>query len=289
VWNVKEENGVEVFGDYEVLGTTILGDDVPPAVKGANIKLLNAIGAEELRKMTIKVASADGKKPKKSDKGENRMNITDVRAAFPDLKVLCVKGENIFALNSKNAVVMTSAEKDGENVICGKVVELSLNASAVVGEETVEIPVDSIIEAATAELADLRKQNKEATEQKDAALKALSEMQKAEKERRLSELKEKVNARAADLEKCFGVCVESELLAKLTSEENLAKYCEMVDAEGKYCGLSAAIKDLDNEYTEARLHSARIKANSKVTWGTLRDDAAAEKTDDFEKVMEEIN
>ena len=217
------------------------------------------------------------------------MNKTDAKAAFPDLKILCVSGENIFALNSKNAVVLTSAQKDDENVICGNVTELSLNAQAVVGEETVEIPVDEIVAAATADYAELKKNCEEAEKQRDSALANLAKMQKEEKERRLAELKNVLNAKCSELESVCGVSIDSEAFAKLTSDECLARYCEMEDAEGKYCGLSAALRDLKGAFIDEQEKHAKLSANSKVSWNMLRADAATEETDDFDKIVKEIN
>lgn len=51
------EGTTEVFTKYRILGTTILGKDVSPAVADANIKALRAIGDDGMRQLTLRVAS----------------------------------------------------------------------------------------------------------------------------------------------------------------------------------------------------------------------------------------
>lgn len=48
------------------------------------------------------------------------MNMTELRAAFKDYKILAVSGNHVVLLNSKNGLVLSSAEKSGEEVIVGK-------------------------------------------------------------------------------------------------------------------------------------------------------------------------
>ena len=52
----RMENGVEIEEEYEILGVTILGDHVTPAVAGARIAALNSMG-EQLRELKMRAAS----------------------------------------------------------------------------------------------------------------------------------------------------------------------------------------------------------------------------------------
>lgn len=268
VWDIKTENGVEVYDEYEILGTTILGDDVPPAVVGANVSLLNALGAERVKTMTIKVASAEQKKTKtKLNKGEKRMLISEVKAAFPAYKVVAVKENNVVLLNSANALVLTTAEKDGEKVVTGKEKEVVLSASCVIDENTsIDIPLEAVIEAATEKVTALQAKLTEAESARDAALKALEKAQKTESERRVNEVKECISQRAKDLEVCYGASVDAELLSRMLSDESVSKYAAMEDADGRFCGVEAAMKDIDYAYNEARMESERQKNNSHYAW-----------------------
>lgn len=282
VWNVKTEDGVDVYEDYEILGTTILGDDVPPAVVGANVTILNSIGAEQLKKMTIKVASAD-KKPhnKKSVKGENRMfDLKDLQAAFPAYKVLAAQDDRVIMLNGSNVVVVANTKQEDEKIVAENETEVSLNASYALDENSsIEVAVDDILKAAVETNASLKsaldeaEKAKEAAEKaKDAALSALSKMQEAEKERRLAEVKRGLETLAKDLEECYGKSVCSELLEKLTSAESLERYALMEDKDGRFCGLEAAKKDLDFAYNEERRKEAKINNNKFYAWDYAKSD-----------------
>lgn len=79
----RNVNGAEIFTDYTILGTTILGDDVAPAVKNANIHVLSALGARDVKKITqLKVASMSNprKSARNNDKGVTPMDerIADI-------------------------------------------------------------------------------------------------------------------------------------------------------------------------------------------------------------------
>ena len=57
----------EVYTKYQVLGTTILGDDVAPAVKDAAIRALSAIGTTGIRELTLRVAAANPQPTEESE------------------------------------------------------------------------------------------------------------------------------------------------------------------------------------------------------------------------------
>ena len=68
------DGNIEVFTKYRILGTTILGDDIAPAVASANIRALAAMGADEVKKITLRVASlnAENKNPQKNNEKKEK-------------------------------------------------------------------------------------------------------------------------------------------------------------------------------------------------------------------------
>ena len=68
----RMEDGVEVEEEYEILGVTILGDHVTPAVAGARIAALNSMG-EQLRELKMRAASYAEQKTEK--KGMSDLSI----------------------------------------------------------------------------------------------------------------------------------------------------------------------------------------------------------------------
>jgi hypothetical protein len=71
------EGTTEVFTKYQVLGTTVLGDGVSPAVEKANIRALSAIGREGVREMTLRVASQNEKSQKPNPQNKIRKECID--------------------------------------------------------------------------------------------------------------------------------------------------------------------------------------------------------------------
>lgn len=74
--NIRVENGVEVFEDYQILGTTILGQGVNPAVAGAHIRALSL--EDDLKNFKLKVASYM-ETAKETTKGTKRMAFNKVQ------------------------------------------------------------------------------------------------------------------------------------------------------------------------------------------------------------------
>ena len=76
---MHKEGSTEVFTKYQILGTTILGDDVAPAVTGAYIKALSALGVDKIREETLKVASMQkqnqNQNPQTKTKKENKVTM----------------------------------------------------------------------------------------------------------------------------------------------------------------------------------------------------------------------
>lgn len=191
------------------------------------------------------------------------MNMTELRAAFKDYKILAVSGNHVVLLNSKNGLVLSSAEKSGEEVIVGKKQEISLNASVQTesGEE-ISVPVDSIVSAMESDMLALNKRAEAAEAARDTALKALEKMQKAEKERRINEIRKALSERLKKINAGCAVKIDESVCAEFTTEERLEEYSEMEDKNGKFTGLESAIKDLDSACMNRKIESAQTKLNA---------------------------
>lgn len=92
VTNSHMENDVEIEEEYIILGATILGDDVPPAVAGAHIRPLSQVDIGELK---IRAASYNEPKmpePTKPHKGVithmNGKKLREMQALFANDRVV---------------------------------------------------------------------------------------------------------------------------------------------------------------------------------------------------------
>lgn len=116
------EGDVEVETSYEILGTTILGDHVQPAVADARIKALQALKKpfEELKIRAASMMKEQPIKPKNNEKGVKRnvktLNKNQIKACEAK-----VKGYTVLSgiqNEEDNSVALVLASKSGELCVC---------------------------------------------------------------------------------------------------------------------------------------------------------------------------
>ena len=99
------ENGIEVYHGWTVLGTTILGKGVTPAVAGAHIRTCSL--EEELNGLKLKVASYQ----------EEQQNKTDDETNLTERKIRRMNKKQLEALQERfPGYIVVNASDDGLNV-----------------------------------------------------------------------------------------------------------------------------------------------------------------------------
>ena len=257
-----KEGTTEIFTKYQVLGTTILGDDISPAVADATIRVLSAIGTEKVKKMTLRVASENSgnqKNPQQNKKGvKESMKIKEIAEKFPSYSVLAVENSKVVMLSDKGVASISSIEKDGEDTIVGARNECSAVATFGDGDSVINVSVETIFEALNQKKQALAQKLATAEEQRDAALKALGKMQETEKSRRQKAVKEAITRRIEEIEQSAKVDMSD--CEDLLSDESVAIYAEMEEDE-EFCGDKAACKDVDARAMD-KILSSNTKKNS---------------------------
>lgn len=265
----------EVYTKYQVLGTTILGDDVAPAVKDAAIRALSAIGTTGIRELTLRVASAnpqpteesetdngsEGKPGPVKNKEKTLMNSKlnkELAALFPDFR---------FISATENSVALCSAEGDfyrvPYSVENGQIIpgaKTVVNAVVVLGEgdEAISLPLDDLrnedkakIESLTAKLNEAEKKAADAEEKNKT-------LETRETARRLKSVKDAINARYAEIcESTDGAEVCKESVDALLTEGKLASYAAKEDENGEFCGNEIARRDVDAICMEAVISAGK--------------------------------
>ena len=277
IYEMHKEEDIEVFTKYAFLGTTILGDDVTPAVASANIRALAALGSEGVKELTLKVASYEGEseektnglaKKQKNERKTTQMRVKDVAKAFPDFTVLGVNGVKVALLSADGGVKLSTAEKNGNETVIGAKVDASAVVTLTAGEDSVEFPLDAILETLNAKVTALSTELEDEKSAHRTVLEALETMQTAERDRRLEAVKNAVKECCRDLAACSGgVVSESELCAIFTDE----RVCEFaaLEKDGKFIGDAEACKELKAYCMSKIEEAAKIKTNSakrKYTW-----------------------
>lgn len=269
------DGDTEVYTKYQILGTTILGDDVAPAVKDAAIRALSAIGTTGIRELTLRVASAnpqptnesendngsEGKADPVKNKEKTLMNSKlnkELAALFPDFR---------FISATENSVALCSADGDfyrvPYSVENGQIIpgaKVAVNATVLLGEgeESISFPLDELrnedkaeIESLTAKLNEAEKKAADA-EEKNKTLEA------RETARRLKSVKDAINARYAEIcESTDGAEVCKESVDALLTEGKLASYAAKEDENGEFCGDEIARRDVDAICMEAVISAGK--------------------------------
>lgn len=284
------EGSTEVYTKYQILGTTILGDDVAPAVADASIRALSAIGTEAIHEMTLRVASAnpqpkDGENgpetgtsapaKKHSTTGELIMNnkkMKEIEAKFPGFRVLAANGENLALLSEdgENFYTASYKEENGE-ILPGAKVAADVYLSVGDGEGAVKVNYAQYHAADKAKIAELTETANKAQEDCSTALAQLKTMTDRETERRKESAKNAIQKRFRDVCENSGADLAEDFCNSLLCDEKLSAYAAMEDKDGRYCGDEAACKDVDalcmDKVLEAnKAKKARENAKKHYAW-----------------------
>ena len=263
---MHKDNSTEVFTKYQILGTTILGDDVNPAVSGANIRTLSALGVDKIRETTLRVASEQEQKisaKKRIKENKTTMKVKDLQnKSFDGFRVCGVQGNRVALLSKENGNAFLSTADD-EN---GKVIEgLKSACNATItfgeGEEALTVALDAVIDEMNAEISKLTNELQESQDQKTAVEKALKVMQDTEMERRRHAVRDSIDKRFEEIKKDSEVEFVGDECDELITEERIAEYIGMVDKNGKFIGDEKARCDVDAKCMARILENGRAKQN----------------------------
>lgn len=301
------DGDTEVYTKYQILGTTILGDDVAPAVVDAGIRALSAIGTAGIREMTLRVASANPQPLGESEneqgeddtsgsmntKGKLLMNskrLKELSALFPDFRFITADENSVTLCSVEGDFYRVPYDVDNGTIIPGA--KTSVNAVVVIGEgdNTVSVPLNDVRGEDVQTINDLTEKLNAAEKERSSALKSLEDMRKAETERR------KEACRNA-IENCFNEFKEScdadfdeKLCEEFLTDEKLCEYAEM-EKDGKFCGDAAAVRDVSAKCAKVMKDAAKEKKareNAKKTYAFDRNDGEDGASDGFDKMIQSI-
>lgn len=254
------ENGVDVEEEYLILGITILGNGVRPAVPGANIQALAAMRASSERREILKAASLDDaphgtNKPEKQGVRVNMLSkkrLDDLTAKFngftcigasEDTKVLALLNE------SGDPHLYVSEDSDMGSVIPERIRQASATVTFSAGDDNVQTDFESALTVAMSRCNAAEKELKETKERLEAVEKSLSTAVNREKSRRLEAAKSACSDELARInqnrpeDRRFSDELCKDLMEKINNNE----FTETEDADGNWTGdkaIRAAVKGL---------------------------------------------
>lgn len=283
----------EVETAYVPLGTTILGDDVSPAVAGANIRSLSEVDTGELK---VRAASYQGKadeQPAEIDKGvKQRMNNTkrlrEVQSLFPDERVICLSADGLSAclMNMQSgdirAYQFDAAEPTAvlASRFCEVSPEVSLNTA---DGNAIQLNLSELVNDLQARVNELSTSLQSKENELNKANDAVHEMQKKETTRRRNDAKKAVLAAVQEINAMQEAKGEEKVDEAVCADVNEAidngEYDGCTDANGEWCGSEKACAAV-----KAKCMDAVCKANAAVisnkrsvdAWGKLTVSGASE-------------
>ena len=288
----RDEDGVEVEIDYEILGTTILGDHVQPAVEDARIVAWQA-RANEFKELKLRAASYNNvneaendvveavndeieNKPILKNKGvRNTMNkqaIKSLAASFEGYRVVGLSEDGLrAALVDDHGGAFTyifNAEDKGE-VISAKITPANVKVCFTFDEENVlDVDLADVNEGIVTARHNAEAKADELQGQLDSANGTIEAMRASEHERRINAVNSIIDNTLAEI--CEAV-ENGDIDMSETAEgirANAEKYASM-EEDGKFCGDTQARARLMSAYAEAATKKAIEKKRNRnaFAWG----------------------
>lgn len=245
-----KDGDVDVEEEYIVLGITVLGDGVAPAVAGANIQSLAAL-RDGMKKEILKAASYCENQPQKheTDKGVTKMPITPM--------VLKKLGENfggytcVGASEDRGRVALLSEngtpfgysyqESDKGTVIQERIREASARVIFAFDGTEVEAPLETVMETGNARIRQLEADLKAARAAEEKLSSQVETMQAREKARRLQAAKDAIKAELAlrNENRSDDRRFSTELCKELEKRVENNEFTDMEDKDGNWTGEQA--------------------------------------------------
>ena len=246
------ENGYDVESEYVVLGITVLGDGVSPAVAGASIKSLAELRSS-MEKEILKAASYIGEKEPETQKTTNpkerkkntmiptMRQLAETGKAFEGYTCvgLSEDGMRVALLSADHAPFFYAfSETDKGNVIPERIKAASAIVTFKADEMETEASLDTVMAPALNSLKAAEERVKALEAEKQTLTEKLEGMEKREKARRLQAAKDaakaaldKFNANRDDDRK-----FNCDILDGLNSRIEAGEFTECEDKECNWVG-----------------------------------------------------
>ena len=279
------EGEIEVETSWEVLGTTILGDHVAPAVADARIKALRAL-REPFAELKIRAASWENKQSDETDKPNNNEKKGVKNLAIKSMSKAQIKaaesklpGYTVLSANEldNGTVKIVAAAKNGELFVCSAESVNDLTPEALTAHnmavtvDEVEIDLGGALERMLSAVDVLSGQVEKLNADLAAERKKNEDMVAAEQKRRKNAAKSaaknelaKINACRPDAEKIDEACINEVLEAAENGD-----FSECCDPKtGEWCGEAkacAAVRDKAMQ-EQMKMDAARMNGKGKTVY-----------------------
>lgn len=260
VTDAHKEGDVEVEDEYIILGTTILGDHVLPAVADARITALQAIG-KRFNELKLRAASYEKKGRKMPDKTKNKgvnkqemeyfskQQLVELGKRFEGYTVLAAAksedGAICVCLMKGEATFTYTMSAIDETIAPEKFI--SVNAQTAFpfdGERCVSVDTCEVTSVLVTELTGAKCELETAQKELSALTQKVSEMQTAENARRVQAATAKADSVLAAFNANRTEKVDCKVLEAIKKDIADGKYTTCTDDKGVWIGEDRVAKEV---------------------------------------------
>ena len=258
------KNGVEVFDKYQILGTTILGRGVSPAVAGAHIRAASL--DEDLKNFKLRVASymetaKDSKKGKMKRMAFNKVQLEALDKKFNGYSVVGTSedGKHIALLSDADNCFYSYVFNGEEEIVEANIKPLTLNAEADFGED-IKVALDAVSVYAS-KIKALEEKVEDAEKRAEDAEKECEELKEKENSRRNKAVASAIKALLAEYNAEAEEAMDEKECADIVKDAEKGEFSECENADGEFCGEEKAC-----ELVKARIfdHEKQIRARKQA-------------------------
>lgn len=274
---MHEEDEREIFTQWYGLGVTILGDWVPPAVPGANIRAASLRErASEFENMKLRVASLEKTETKKKEgvKSMTKTMLAALEKKFQGYRVLAASetGKYVVLLAENGEIChYTGLDADQGNIIKERIRPINLSVTfcdetAGEGAETVVLSLESITATMQETIRSLSEARDNAISERDTAQETIRTMQDRENKRRVNDAKNAVNAKlaAVNANRRGDALLSENIASGIIADIDAGRYTNCSAEDGTWNGDVLAVQALMAAVGEeqAKLDQKRVMSES---------------------------
>lgn len=243
------DGDVEVEEAYKVLGVTILGDHVRPAVADARIVALQELGSE-FKELKLRAASYQKSQQESKEKGVkknmdvfSKKQVADLAASFDGYNVLGAmqddSGIHVCLMSADGATSIYTMGSLSEAVVPGKIAKVNAKAVFSFGEDcTVVLDACELTDGFAAELVKVNSSLEQVNKELEDCKATIKTMQEAEAKRRVEAAVEAAKRQLSEINKNR---VEAErfdeaLISDILADAEKGCFSEICNAEGAWTG-----------------------------------------------------
>ena len=262
VFEMEKKGNSEVYTNWRGLGVTILGDDVPPAIPGANVRALSEM-RDEFEKMKIRAAQLiSAGKTEGVKRRMNKNQLAELEKKFGEgCRVLAADDTHVCLLKNGDPCTYVFENAD-ETIVPEHFQSVQVNAVYVLNDGTqMDMDIGDYNAVMLNMLSECEADKKHFEKRALEAEEKVRKMQESEKNRRISAVKSALHDRLKELECEMGMKDCEDLCGDLCGKAN--EYAEEEDENGEFCGDKKACAALDALCMNKMMTAAKAKRASE--------------------------